>query len=394
MSIPSARRAAASSAVGARSAGSAGGQRRRVPAAAATQAQPTAPSPRAAAALIPSLHLDGVRPITTRRALETYEAAQARVAQQAQADDQFPLALLTSGLLPDVPPSDDLEQRLEAALASLHPATGVTFRFVSKERHLEFTAENDSDGTVSLAQLHHALRRRTPELLPSVLAALETLSVHIEPVFGPRAAEQIADYIWNFDWVHMSLCDEGRLSERASQREILRMARRLGLDHPYSVRDTHPWLYFAPPLDVDALIEALAQLDRTTPWGVALHPLGDLLAALQTCVQRLPDMTDAEVESVIGMCIPTTLYTVSPKAYCTAYEVVNLFFTNHMEGGDDAPIFGLHLTQEPASHQRLVTYLQVHQEGMALLEQISAVLSAANDVCPAVPAPKGRVAGR
>ena len=317
MSIPTARRSAAPSAAGARPARRPRRQLGGAQADPTAQEQPTAPPRYPAVALIPPLHLDGVRPFITRHAQEAYQAAQERVARQIQADDQLPQALLSSGLLPNVLPAGEFEQRLQAALSSLHPAEGVTFRVASKEAHLEFTAENHPDGMVSLARLHHALRRQTPQILPSVLAALETLSVHIEPVFGPRAAEEIADYVWNLDWVHMSLCDEDRLPAHASQREILRMARRLGMDYPYSVRDTHPWLYFAPPLGVDAVIEALAQVDPIPPWGALLSPLAGLLAALRACVERLPEMNDAEVEGVVGMNLPTTLYTVSSKAYCT-----------------------------------------------------------------------------
>ena len=71
--------------------------------------------------------------------------------------------------------------------------------------------------------------------------------------------------------------------------------------------------------------------------------------------------------------------------------MVDLYYRNHLEGGEDAPIFCLQLTHEPASHQRLVTYLQMHREGMGLLAQINAVLTATNEACPAVPVPKVKV---
>ncbi|GGR13428.1 hypothetical protein GCM10008957_27980 [Deinococcus ruber] len=311
---------------------------------------------------------------------------------QAQADAQYQAqvalgeALLGSGVLPHVSTMGPVEDRLEAALQALHPAQGVSFGFTVHEDHLRFTAENHPDGAVSLARLHHALSRTAPQLLPSILAALETLSVCLEPVFGPRAVDVLAEHVWHFDWVHMVLLENDRVSEHASEREVLRMARRLEIEHPYRVRDTHPWLYFAPPLDVNALITQLDRPERVHSCVEALRPLAELLRDLQRCVAQFPEMSDDEANMVAHMGVPTTLYTISPARSCSVFEVIDSYTRDHWEGGDDAPVFCLYLTQDPSSHQRLVTYLQAHQQGMALLAQINEVLVTANDACPVPPA--------
>ncbi len=328
------------------------------------------------------MQLDGVRPFVTPAGLQEHRSRE----RFAVAADRSGVvrALLQSGALPGVPDSGDLLADLEAAMTLINPARDVDMHLKSAFFGLEFTVENRSEGGYSLKELHDVLWRRSRRLLPGILAALEAWSIFIEPVIGPRGAEALAEYLWDMDYIGDNLLEDERIQEGATRRDVLRAARRFGLEHPFRIRDSHPWEYFGNFMSAEEVLVYLKGAGQDDdPLGETLAQLGLHLEVLRACASSVPEMTARESEDVCGLPTLTSLYTVSDKPYCEVMEVADQFMRQHWEGGDDAPIYVLHLDESPESHERLVAYLKAQRAGMELLGTINETLHAAETICEA-----------
>jgi hypothetical protein len=336
--------------------------------------------------------LDGVTPFLTQQDLEL---AQARY-ETARRNDPTGLVLPLFGtVLPDPGPDGDLEDRLMRALDQACPLQHVSLSVHNTGGVLRLDAEATQDGVLSLAALHAALKPLDPQVLPSVLSLLEWATARVVPVLGPKGvSEGVAAYWYSLEGLrdlHLpERFPEDQLHRvwRLSDREVVRLARRLGLPHAWQVTDGTPHHYFR---DVPDMAGTLTRVQEVSAHLPGLAPLAELLEALVAHARGLPEMTPEEESEIPGLPMPHTVITVSPLPYCVVRETVDEYVQHHWEGGEDHPQVRLDIGMGAEDHRRLSSYLK-HAPGV---EQLSArVITLLSEVEDSLPCPQAPRRGR
>jgi hypothetical protein len=335
--------------------------------------------------------LDGVTPFITQADLGDAEA-RLRV---AQANDPRSLVLPLFGtVLPDPGPQGTLDERLIRALETAATLEQVALDVQNQSGALVFHAQSPQDGMITLAALHAAWQRQDPHVLPGVLALLEWTTARVTPVLGPKGvSEGIAAYWHSLDQLrdcHLPERLEGDEARiwKLSDREVVRIARRLGLPHAWQITDALPYTYFRNVPDTQGTLTRLTALVGADP---LLAPLPGLLRELVTHAGAMPDMTDQEHAELPGLPMPHTVVTVSPRPYCMVAETADEYVRNHWEAGEDHPQVRLDV-RGPQEYPRLAAYLAHAPQIERLTGEVLDLLVAANDARPApkVPRPQRR----
>ncbi|CAM3924001.1 hypothetical protein DEFR109230_16935 [Deinococcus frigens] len=322
-----------------------------------------------------------------QRQVQEYGERQARVLGAV-------VAFLNHPAVPATDPDDAPTERLITALGTgfALPSTAVEIG-VTDSGQLAFTFENETDGAWTLGALAWRLRGE-PHLLPGVLTCIETFTARSEPCFGPAGLEAHAEYHWNLDRLSKELYErlsiEGDAArndrlERAlgNRHTALTLARRLNLTHEYTLRDHFPYPLFERRLTPDQTLDALWDQARRGPrLSAALTSLADALNALRQAHNSLPVMTEAEAEAVCGVPLITRLYTTQAEDQpCPATDLANEFMDYHWQGGEPHAFYALHLTPDPASAARLVTYLQGLPRAHEAMRRVGGELELAQSLC-------------
>ncbi|OLV16376.1 hypothetical protein BOO71_0012037 [Deinococcus marmoris] len=334
--------------------------------------------------------LGNVRPVQLRAELKASQTRQAQADQAAQAIQATLHGALTHlGLTP----GEDAGEQLIAALEQRYP---LSITQVSVTLHgetgLGLCFENNVDGVYGLEHLARHLGKDL-RVLGGVLRCIERRSARSEPSFGPGGLQDHADYWWNSDRLAEELYDrfaeegEGernaRLETMLNQpRTVLKLARRLGLQHAALLSDSFPHALLWRPPDEEATLSALRTRGAAGgPLALAWTRLADALAALIAADDALPGMDDAEVGNISGLPLVTRLYTTGGDGYCPAFDLVSEFTECHWQGGEDNPFYALHLDASRESAARLTTALQNMAHAQAALTKVHGALMDLEKLC-------------
>ncbi|CAM3477927.1 hypothetical protein DESA109040_14175 [Deinococcus saxicola] len=334
--------------------------------------------------------LGGVRPVQLRAELSAHALRQTQADQAAQAiRATLHGALAYLNLTPGQDAGEELTSALEQRFPLSSTQVGVTLH---GDAALAFCFENNVDGVYSLQHLARHLKKDL-RVLGGVLDCIERRSARSEPSFGPGGLQDHADYWWNTDRLAEELYDRladeneparnARLETMLNQpRTVLKLARRLGLQHAALLSDSFPRALLWRLPDEEATLSALRTRGAAGgPLALAWTRLADALAALITADDALPGMDDEEVGNISGLPLVTRLYTTGGDGYCPAYDLVNEFTECHWQGSEDNPFYALHLNASQESAARLTTALQNMAHAQAALAKVHGALMTLEKLC-------------
>lgn len=328
------------------------------------------PHPRPSAALS-AVRLTHVRPVLNRAEVQAYEAERTRLAHHPVHDVA---RALSAALGHPVPPGAVPLQVLMEALEAACPLKDLEVIVRPEDAYLSFTFENQVDSTWQLSRLHEHLRHQDPGLLPGILAMIERLTAAVAPCIGPRGAEEYGHYWWSLERLSEIVLEGRHDTDRPlTERETLNLARRLGLDHEWRVRDETPFAYFTPPLPEG---EVLTRLDAL---GGLYAGVAAALRALGRSSAALSRMTDPEAEQVTGLPPVTHVFMVHEKAHCAQWELMDEFMRYHFEGGEHEPCRALHVTADARSVARAVRTLKAYPAALRAVDRVAQALWAVEE---------------
>lgn len=289
---------------------------------------------RAPAALIPAVpHADGVTPLILATDLRGLDD---RVQLALQQDPTHVVRALFRDVLPDEPVS---ASGLEMELNHLAPLIDAEVTMNACADQVTVTVTSAPNGFTYLPRLHATLAQRDPHVLPGILAALEAHSTRLTPQFGPRLADELAQQWHHEDRVIEHLMEDHPEWDMDLQlRDVVRLARRSGIPHPWVVRDEMPWTYLR---GVPGLDEALARLLPLLPDFPDLWPLLTDLPELREAHTALPAMTADDRENGQLELLPSRAYSPLEDGASAMVDVLDEVMRFHWEGGEDGA--SLHL---------------------------------------------------
>ncbi|MCD0155635.1 hypothetical protein [Deinococcus sp. 6GRE01] len=287
------------------------------------------------------------------------------------------LRALFRDLLPDEPGS---APTLQAELDLLAPLEDAEVTLHACTDQVTLTVEASANGFTYLPALHAALARRDPHVLPGILAALEDHSARLTPRFGPREAHGLAEQWHHEDRVIEDLLQEHPDWEALTKRDVIRLARRSGIPHPWVVRDEMPWPYLR---DVPGLDETVARLRPLIPDFPALQPLLSALPELREAHGALPAMMDEERGSGLLDHLPSRAYSPLKEGASAMVDVLDEVMDLHWQGGETGAALHLILHDCDADRARLADLLTHAPRVEDALNRIHDALVAAEETCGA-----------
>ncbi|GGS03434.1 hypothetical protein [Deinococcus sedimenti] len=299
----------------------------------------------------------------------------ARVQLALHQDPADVLRALFRDLLPDEPGS---ARTLQAELDLIAPLTDAEVHLNACADEVTVSVTAAPNGFTYLPALHAALARRDPHVLPGILAALEDHSARLTPQFGPREAHGLAEQWHHEDRVIEDLLQEHPQWDALKKRDVIRLARRRGIPHPWVVRDEMPWPYLR---DVPGLDETVARLRPLIPDFPALQPLLRALPELREAHGALPAMTEAECGSGLLDHLPSRAYSPLEEGASAMVDVLDEVMELHWQGGETGASLHLVLHDCDADRARLTDLLTHAPRVDAALNRIHDALVAAEDQC-------------
>ncbi len=347
----------------------------------------TTPRPPVAGAPLLPVQVTALQPLVPQRDWQAYLqhfTAHAQAARSAPARLNAALARHLHTLEPGcpLPPSTALGDLLD----HLAPLPGFDVVGTTDDGHLSLTLSPHMGHAVHLHDLAHHLRkvRGVPDLLPNLVQMIEDLTSGVAPCAGPRTAEAVAERHWNTDFLAECIMERADLPADAdlSDRDVIRYARRLGLDHPGDVRRRTPFAYFRRSLPDPGVLDRVRQEAADPTLGPLWAQLENALQALVHARAALSEPTAEEAQDQLALSTLRHILVVDHPVHSPTFEVCDDYMQYVMQGSEPEPVNVVHAQPTTPSLRRLLQALRASHAILSHGDQVCTLLAQLDALCP------------